>query len=304
MLDNKLNSLLVLNETKSYSKTAELLFLTQPAVTAHIKSLEEEYGIKIFRRSGKEFILTPEGEILLSNAKKIQSLYKGIAQEIKNYKTSIQKIKIGITSGIDSSFISTILTKLSLAHENSNQKMSITLFSNRIQTLVKMLKSYEVDLIITDDKCNDSDVQTCVLDSDNLVFITAKSNEKLYNSIIKLEDLKNEKLVVRLPNSSTSSLFDAVLRAKNISISDFNVIIELNSVSAIKNLVKNNLCNAILTYNSCINEINRGEIIAIPIADVTTIHDTKLLFLTEFQHLDVLEEIKKLYMQEKEVKSN
>ena len=299
MLDNKLNSLLVLNETKSYSKTAELLFLTQPAVTSHIKLLEEEYGIKIFRRSGKDFILTPEGEILVSNAKKIQSLYKGIAQEIKNYKTSIKKMKIGITSGIDSSFISTILTKLSLSYENTNKKMSITLFSNRIQTLVKMLKSYEVDLIITDDKCNDSDVKTTILDSDNLVFITAKNNENKYSSSIQLEDLKNEKLVVRLPNSSTSSLFDAALCAKNMSIFDFNVIIELNSVSAIKNLVKNNLCNAILTYNSCINEINRGEIVAIPIANVTTIHDTKLLFLNEFQHLDILDEIKCLYMQEK-----
>jgi len=75
MFDSKLNSLLVLSVTKSITKTAEFVNLTQPSVTSQIKALEEEYGIKIIKRTGNDLIITPEGQLLIKHAEKIKSDY-------------------------------------------------------------------------------------------------------------------------------------------------------------------------------------------------------------------------------------
>lgn len=299
MLDSKLISLLVLNETKSYSKTANILFLTQPAITSQIKSLEDEYGIKIFNKAGKDLKLTSEGEILIKHAKKLQSLYKSLESELKSQKEKIKKLKVGITSGIDSSFISMIFAKFSLNHNDANNNIEVTLLSNNITSLSKMLKLYEIDIVITDDKINDHDITSVTLDSDNLMLITSPKSHLACLPSIPIELLKSIDLVVRLPNSSTRILFDATLKSNNLSINDFNIVMELNSVSAIKNLVKNNVTNAILTNNSCINEINQNQIKAIPIENISINHETKLLFLNSFSHEKILKEIIELYSKEK-----
>lgn len=299
MLDSKLISLLVLNETKSYSKTANILFLTQPAITSQIKSLEDEYGIKIFNKAGKDLKLTSEGEILIKHAKKLQSLYKSLESELKSQKEKIKKLKVGITSGIDSSFISMIFAKFSLNHNDANNNIEVTLLSNNITSLSKMLKLYEIDIVITDDKINDPDITSVTLDSDNLMLITSPKSHLACLPSIPIELLKSIDLVVRLPNSSTRILFDATLKSNNLSINDFNIVMELNSVSAIKNLVKNNVTNAILTNNSCINEINQNQIKTIPIENISINHETKLLFLNSFSHEKILKEIIELYSKEK-----
>ena len=74
MLDIKLETLLTVNEKKSFTKAAEELSLTQPAVSHHIAMLEEDLKIKIFHRSRGEIKLTPEGEIAVKYAKRIKAL--------------------------------------------------------------------------------------------------------------------------------------------------------------------------------------------------------------------------------------
>ena len=63
MIDPKIRTLLALVECGNYTKTAKQLSLTQPAITHHIKLLEEEFGIKIFYKNRRQLVPTPEGEI-------------------------------------------------------------------------------------------------------------------------------------------------------------------------------------------------------------------------------------------------
>lgn len=77
MLDNKLRTLLTLLSVGSYTKTADALHLTQPAVSHQIKQLEQEYGIQIFRKGKKGLNPTPEGEILIKYARRSAGLGPG-----------------------------------------------------------------------------------------------------------------------------------------------------------------------------------------------------------------------------------
>ncbi|MBQ6310323.1 MAG: LysR family transcriptional regulator [Bacteroidales bacterium] len=80
-MDFRLKVFVTAAELLNFSRTAETLGISQPAVSKHIKTLEDEYKVKLFSRLGSKYSLTYSGEILLDKAKKIMTLYKEMAQE-------------------------------------------------------------------------------------------------------------------------------------------------------------------------------------------------------------------------------
>ena len=74
----------------SFTKAAEELFITQPAVTKHIKALEEHFGVKLFERQGNGISLTPTGKILFNYTTKMAHLYEEMEQEISFANGSIK----------------------------------------------------------------------------------------------------------------------------------------------------------------------------------------------------------------------
>ena len=94
MIDSKLETLIALIEEKNYTKTAERLFITQPAVSHHIKAIEKEYDIVLFKNA-KKFELTKSGSILLDYAKAAKLQNQLLLNTLE--KQTSQTITIGIT---------------------------------------------------------------------------------------------------------------------------------------------------------------------------------------------------------------
>ena len=82
MLNQKIQSLLKVAQLKSYTEAAKQLSLTQPAVSQHIRQLEEELGVKIFDRVNNELLTTPEGEIAVHYAERMSTLYENMKSAI------------------------------------------------------------------------------------------------------------------------------------------------------------------------------------------------------------------------------
>ena len=97
MIDNKVKTLLMLESTRSYTKAAQALSLTQPAVSYHIRQLEEEYQTTIFFRGKKELKLTPEGKILVRYAHRMMALSNAARQAIEDAKRELKRVSVGIT---------------------------------------------------------------------------------------------------------------------------------------------------------------------------------------------------------------
>ena len=97
MIDAKLTTLLTLIEAQSYTKAAQMLSLTQPAVSQHIRGLEQEYGIKIFLKGTKGMVLTPEGKILEKYARREKALYSNLLNDFEAYRNGVNRFVIGIT---------------------------------------------------------------------------------------------------------------------------------------------------------------------------------------------------------------
>ena len=97
MLDQKLKTLLAVAEQRNFTKAAETLALTQPAVSHHISALEHDMGVRIFVRGKGELKLTPEGEIVLKYAKRMNAMNGKLRSELACVERRLSKIRIGIT---------------------------------------------------------------------------------------------------------------------------------------------------------------------------------------------------------------
>src|SRR5512137_931047 len=117
MEDHRLKVFCTVAETKSFSKTSEIIHLTQPAVSLQIQALEELYETKLFDRSGSVISLTPSGEILYRYAKEILALYAEAEKEIGKITGLIKgSINIGASTTIGNNILPTVISQFKKNH--------------------------------------------------------------------------------------------------------------------------------------------------------------------------------------------
>ena len=141
MLKERLKTLVLLDKEKNYTKTAKLLNISQPAVSQHIKSLEDDYNIIIFKRTGKELKTTKEGEILIKNAKRLLAIDKNIDKELLLSTTSLRKVDIGITLTASGYFIPELLNEFKEKYSEIRYNFHTDISEN----IFERLKYHELD---------------------------------------------------------------------------------------------------------------------------------------------------------------
>ena len=195
MMDSKLETLIKVNETRSFTKAAELLSLTQPAVSQHIRQLEQDLGATLFIRGEGPLKLTQEGEIAIKYAKRIQTLYQNLEQSLGDQKRHITRLSVGITHTSESNIMVEVLARYS----SLNAGCRITIISDTINNLYNKLKTYELDLAIVEGKIVDNNFNSVMLDTDSLILAVSNHNPLSKKSIVTLEELKKQRLILRLP---------------------------------------------------------------------------------------------------------
>ena len=128
MTDIKLDTLLMVYEKKSFTKAAEALSLTQPAVSNHISLLEKELGITIFNRSKSSLKTTEEGEIAVKYARRLMALTCQMKEELRSAKKGGTLVRVGITHTAESNFIAEVLARYASENQGVNIKIIKLLF--------------------------------------------------------------------------------------------------------------------------------------------------------------------------------
>lgn len=291
MLDAKLETLLAVAECNSFTKAAEVLSLTQPAVSHHINLLEKECDAKLFLRGKTEIILTNEGEIAVTYARRLKALHEKMIQKIADEKRLVSRFRIGVTHTSENNKITEVLAK----YANENAKMTITIITDNINNLYEMLENYELDIAIVDGKRNSNKLNYLMLDTDYLVCALNNDNPLSKRSMITLNELKKQNLILRLPSSETRKLFEATLTSINESIDNFNVCLEVDNVATIKTLVKKDLGVSILPKSACISDARKGKIKIVPIENLTMMREMNVAYGKDFNHPELLRDIVRIY---------
>ena len=101
---------------------------------------------------------------------------------------------------------------------------------------------------------------------------------------VTIDELRRERLILRLPSSGTRTLFDANLESRGMSPDDFNVILEVDNIATIKDLVRRNYGVSVLARSACMDELRKGKIRMLPIEDLTMVRQINLLYHHTFEH--------------------
>lgn len=291
MIDNKLETLIAVCETGSFTKAAEQLSLTQPAVSQHIRQLEKELGARLFNRAEGSIKLTAQGEIALKYAKRIKTLYQNMLQSVSNEKKQITRLTIGITRTAESSLMPDVLARYSNLHPD----MRITILSDGINNLYNKLKTYELDLAVIEGRISDSNFHSILLDTDSLILAVSPQNPLAGKQIVTINELKKEKLILRLPDSATRSMFVSTLESQGLSLDEFNVILEVDNIAMIKNLVKKDFGVTILAKSAFLSDMHKGKLAGLPVENLSMIREVNMVYHHDFEQVEALRDIARIY---------
>ena len=284
MLDNRLYTLLAVAETQNFTRAAQLRALTQPAVSHHISQLEKELGVPLISRRRGMNVLTPEGEIVARYARRMRAIGEKMLTELSGVEGRLVRVRVGITHTSESNLIAEALAK----YGSENKGIIITIITDNINNLYDSVENYDLDLAIVDGRPRNTPLNSLLVDTDSLVCVMSNNNPLARHAMVTLEDLKREKLILRLPSSGTRMLFESHLMSVNESIDDFEVTLEVDNIATIKDLIRKDLGVSVLARSACMDEIRKGKIVSLPIENLSMIRETRVVYRSDFPHMEVL----------------
>lgn len=291
LIDQKLISFMKIVDTNSFTKAADALALTQPAVSQHIHNLEEELGVKLFIRNHNQLRLTANGEIVDKYARRLLAISNNLIQSLEDEKENVSSLTVGITHSVESSQIVEALAEYS----NQSKGLTIKVVTDTVENLHKMIRNFELDFLIINGKLKDSKLNYMTMDTDCLVLAVSPTHRLASQNTVTLEELKKEKLILRLPTSNTISLFDQALNQNNLSVSDFDVVLEMDNIATIKDLIRQNFGVSVLSKSACMDEIRKGKLIGLPIENLSLIRDINIIYPKDYENLQTIQDIVELY---------
>ena len=291
MIDNKLYTLMKVYECRNYTQAARQLSMTQPAVSQHIKALEKELGVKLFEHANGSLLATRECVEAGKFAQKIAGLYNNLYQSMRDNMSRTNHLTIGITHTAESNAIAEALAKYCARNEGTSIKM----ITDSISNLYTMLKTYELDLAIVESRVPYPNMHYLLLDTDYLVLAVSQNHPFAGRSMVTLGDLQKERMILRLPGSNTRNLFEDQLESNNMSIKDFNVVLELDNLATIKDLVRQDFGVSILARSVCQDEVRSGTLAVLPVENLSMMREINIAYYGEFGQPDVPHDIMKIY---------
>jgi len=239
-------------ESGSMSATANQYYISQPTVSQTIRELEKHYNVTLFDRLSKRLYITKDGEELLKYAKGVVADFNQM--EAKMLKNSEQKnLRVGGTMTIATSLLPEVMREF----QRKNPEIeAYTYIGNTQQIETRLLKS-QLDVGIVEGQISSHDLICEPLLSDYLVLVCNQHHSFARKDHIKVEELQNQKFVMREEGSGTRALFDQFLKSHEIQI---DIRWEANCPSMIRQVVLENDYLAVISARSVEKEIATGEI--------------------------------------------
>lgn len=257
MEDHKLKVFCTVAETKSFSKTSEIIHLTQPAVSLQIQALEEMYETKLFDRSSSKVTLTPAGEVLYKYAKDILALYVS-AEKVIGEMTGLVKgsITIGAGSTIGNYLLPSVISDFRKAHP----KIKINLFVANMQRVIELLNAGNINLGLVEGDVKRQKMVVEKLISDELLVIVPIHHPWAKRKEVSVAELIDEPFILREAGSGTRQTIEKFLARHGITLQNMKVSMVLGSTQAIKEAVENGLGISIISRWSARKELRFGTL--------------------------------------------
>jgi DNA-binding transcriptional LysR family regulator len=228
---NQLEVFVTVARERSFSRAAEALHRTQPAVSQAIQRLEESLGEKLFDRSSKDGTLTPAGEVLLDHAKHILNLKRSAIDAVHELR-DLKAGKVTMSANEHTVFyLLPIIGKFRAHHPEIKVEVQRGVASR----IPEQITAREVELGVISFEPNDPSLTSIGVMTDELVLITSPSHRSANKSEVSISELGSESFVA---HNAPSPYRQQVLEAFEKHRTPLNIVVELPSLEAIKLLVE------------------------------------------------------------------
>ncbi len=247
----------------SFSEAARKLYLTQPTISAHVRSLEEELHTKLILRTTKKTTITTRGYQLYDSAVRMLEIRNNL---LENF-TGVQKHMIDLAaSTIPSSYL---LPEILAAFGKTHPDIYFhSIQADSAESINRVLDG-TVDLALVGQNTRD---ETCVFlpfCQDELVIATPITNHYLglQNKSVTFEDFIKDPIIIREKGSGTKKEMDLFLEQIGVTPSDLNVIARMNDLEGIKKSIVNGLGISILSARSALDLQKTKQILLFPLEE-------------------------------------
>lgn len=241
---------------KSFSRAAEEMFISQPAVTKQIKSLETELGIILFERGTKKVELTSGGRIFLRHATAILSQFKRLRNDLSLLSEQLSgKLVIGASTTIAQYVLPPVLAQF----QKTNPSLKITLLNENSTTIEKLLDEGKIDLGIIEGLPDSSSLKYTLFTKDELVLIAHRTSRYSEITDLSLKDLAQYDLVLREKGSGTLEVFEDYLEKHGYNLGRFNVLMQLGSTESIKLFLKHTDALGVISIHAMTDSLISNE---------------------------------------------
>lgn len=258
---NQLEVLVAVAKEKSFSRAAETLNRTQPAVSQAIRRLEQEIGEKLFDRSSKDGTLTLAGELLLDYARQMLNLRQTAQSAIREMR-DLQHGKLSISANEHTVFY---LLPLISEYRRLHPQIKVEVQRGVASRIPKEIAAREAEIGVVSFKPNDPSVKAIPVGSDEIALFVAPSHALADKPVVSIRELGSETFIA---HNAVSPYRQKVIEAFERHQTKLNIAVELPSLEAIKKLVEQGAGVALLPRLSTESEIRNGRLRAITVKEM------------------------------------
>jgi len=260
----------------SFTRAAEILFISQPSLSKQLKILENRVGILLINRDKNKISLTEAGQLFLQYAERILALCEESCRALNDLQNGDRgNLTVGASQTIGTYLMPRVLALFAQNYPQINLKVQVD--STRI--IAKNVVDRDIDIAVVGGDVPEILKKNLEIESfvdDELSLIIPKSHPFATNNrkLINKDDLYHLNFIALNPNSTIRKFIDNILIQNNIETKQFNIIMQLNSIEAIKTAVSLGLGAAFVSSSAIEKEI---ELKTIEIINIENIKITRTL---------------------------
>ncbi|MBV8254515.1 MAG: LysR family transcriptional regulator [Chitinophaga sp.] len=276
MFDFRLKVFHTVAKRLSFTKAAEELYISQPAVTKHIHELEQQLGMAVFERIGNRIKLTRAGQLVMHHTEIIFADYRNLEYDINQLKhTQGGMLPIGASSTIAQYLIPPLLAKFNQRYPDV--KTSLT--SGNTEQIEQALFEKSIQLGIIEGSSKNPQLKYVEFAKDEIVLVGNPKHSYGNGEPLSAAELKSIPLLMREHGSGTLEVITEELKRLKLKITDLNIAMYMGSTESIKSYLHHAPCAAFISLHAVQRELEAGEFVILPVKNFKLVRKLHFTYL-------------------------
>ena len=272
MLDPRAHTFTTVYRLRGYTRAAEELHLSQPAVSQQIRQIERHYNCRLFRRTGRGIEPTPAGDVLYRALTALEHDERRLREELEHADAKdadAAPLRFGCTRTIADCVAPRLLARHRLRHPDERLLMR----SGNTRELIQQIDAGEIDFALVEGSFDRARFDSAPLSREPYIAVAAHGEAPA-----SIRDLLGYQLVLREPGSGTREILEQNLAARELVTDDFAGTVERASIPAIKALVREGAGVTFLSRVAVERELAEGALADVTPRDFAIEHDFSLIW--------------------------